>query len=108
MYLSNASLGGVSPPVHLTLTASLFDLLNASRSPTPMAFDIGPNLPAYTSTCRRSNESSFLEVVLENNLEYSNTLAHFSGFVRRSDRIVGSPRSFRAEGGFGKYGPLLL
>ena len=107
MYLSNASLGGVSPPVRLTLTTSLFDL-NAPRSPTPMAFNIDPNLPAYASTYRRSNESSFLEVVLENNLEYSNTLAHFSGFVRRSDRIVGSPRSFRAEGGFGKYGPLLL
>ena len=60
------------------------------------------NLHASSSTSV-SKKRKFFDVVLENGQGGPTTPAHHRGVVGRSDHIVGSSRSLRAEPNFGKY-----
>ena len=93
-------------PVHPTLTTSLLGppQLNAFH-PIPMAFNHNinsGNLHASSSTSV-SRKRKFFDVVLENGKGGPTTPAHHRGAVGRSDHIVSSSRSLRAEPNFGKY-----
>ena len=74
--------------------------------PIPMAFNNNANnsnLYACSSTNSGPKRLSFLDVVL-NKKEGSNPQADRGGFVARSDRTVGLPRSLRARDDLGNHG----